>query len=400
MTKEHENEPDLRDQESNEIESISNPKKSSNKTGMYVLMGLGAFFVILILWVLFSNEESKAEEEKNTKVEEEYKVVTGQQIVIPSKQPVADEQKQPKTTVDIEPIKAIEDEKQKLPEPKKELTQEEKKAIAEKKKLLEARKRSPMVIFNKGGTNSDVKSNRNEIVYDRQKELYDKLLKSVDNQGQGGAGFGGSSPSSSDGLDSQLKATQTQPVDAKLITDRAFTVAQGKIIGATMETAISSDLPGMVRAVVSEDVYSHNGKNLLIKRQSRLVGEYRSSMKQGQSRIFILWNRIITPEGIDIAIASPSTDTIGQSGQGGEIDSHFIERFGASTMLSVIGALSTGDGSDQQRIELGENLNKSAEIALEHSINIKPTIYVNQGEPIKVFLARDINLRKAYELAN
>ena len=170
------------------------------------------------------------------------------------------------------------------------------------------------------------------------------------------------------------------------------------MIGAVLETAIQSDLPGMVRAIVSEPVYSEDGRTLLIEKGSRIVGEYRAGLVQGQGRIFVIWNRVITPNGIDIQITSPGTGPLGRAGHTGWIDSHFLERFGASILLSVVGAVAAQSNDDQFNVELGEGFNDSAEIALENSINIRPTLHKNQGDRIKIFVARDLNFKPVLAL--
>ncbi len=186
------------------------------------------------------------------------------------------------------------------------------------------------------------------------------------------------------------KATQMQNMDTLL--------AQGKMISGILETAIQSDLPGMVRAITSDDVYSFNGSTLLIPKGSRLIGQYRSGVRQGQSRVFIIWNRLIRPDGASIDIGSIGTDALGRSGLEGEVDSHFMERFGSSVLLSITdGALAAAvnaiDNDDASSVSVSgsSDFSRSSEIALENSINIKPTIHIDQGERIKIFLGKDLD---------
>ena len=118
------------------------------------------------------------------------------------------------------------------------------------------------------------------------------------------------------------------------------TVAQGAFIPAVLETAIDSDLPGYVRAVVSQDVRSFDGSRVLVPRTSRLIGQYKSGLQAGQKRVYVLWTRLIRPDGVSVALASPAISQDGKSGLSGDVDTHFVERFGSATMLSVVGALS------------------------------------------------------------
>jgi type IV secretion system protein VirB10 len=210
-------------------------------------------------------------------------------------------------------------------------------------------------------------------------------LTAPDNSSKGGLG--------------NLSTASTELVDAEYIDDRSFKILEGKFIPAVLETAISSDLPGKIRAEVSENVYSNDGRLLLIPKGSLAKGEYRSGISQGQSRIFAIWTRVDTPHGMKIKLDSPSTDTLGRAGIGGIVDSHFLQRFGASAFLSIInGAAQQQSNNDNQREAFSESFSDASGIALENSINIPPTIHVLQGERINIFVAKDLNFKKAIEL--
>jgi len=116
----------------------------------------------------------------------------------------------------------------------------------------------------------------------------------------------------------------------------AAAVPQGAIIAGVLETAINSDLPGYVRAVVSRDVMGFDGRRVLIPSGSRLIGQYRSGLAAGQSRAFIVWTRLTRPDGVTVSLGSPVTDPLGRAGLGGKVDSHFLKRFGSAILLSVV----------------------------------------------------------------
>lgn len=175
-------------------------------------------------------------------------------------------------------------------------------------------------------------------------------------------------------------------------------VAQGTMIDGILETAIQSDLPGMVRAIVSKDTYSFDGSNLLIPKGSRLIGRYSSGLVRGQSRVFIIWNRLLRPDGVSVNIGSYGTDDLGRAGLGGVVDTKFFERFGSSVLLSLLDAgiqigVNAADDDDTATVALdsGSDFSRAAEIALENSIAIKPTVHVHQGTEIKVFVGKDLD---------
>lgn len=222
-----------------------------------------------------------------------------------------------------------------------------------------------------------------------------------------------------------VKATRFDRTDAL--------VAQGTMIRGFLETAINTDLPGMVRAVVREDVRSLDGTRILIPKGSRLIGEYKSGMARGQKRIFVVWSRVIRSDGLSVEIASPGADRLGRAGLTGKIDTHFWERFGSAIMLSVIGGaaefvsglgdtateaartISTVDpitgavttittepsrtASEARSIAAEKSsgiLQEIANEAFKDSAKIPPTIHVAQGEAIIVYLRRDLDFSDFY----
>jgi type IV secretion system protein VirB10 len=167
------------------------------------------------------------------------------------------------------------------------------------------------------------------------------------------------------------------------------TVSQGTLIPAVLETAINSDLPGYVRAVVSSDIRSFDGSRILVPRSSRLIGQYKSGVANGQTRAYVMWTRLIRPDGVSVALASPAVDAAGQTGLTGTVDSHFLKRFGSSLLLSIVGTASTlGSGGSALIVSGGQS---AASVAAQQNGAIPPTIKVRQGQPIRVFTAKDLD---------
>lgn len=192
-----------------------------------------------------------------------------------------------------------------------------------------------------------------------------------------------------------LRAGNDAPPSARAssLSDPAGTVVQGTMITAVLETALNSDLPGYVRAIVSRDVRGFDGSRVLIPRGSRLIGQYKSGVATGQSRAFVVWTRLIRPDGVSVQLASPVTDESGQAGVGGKVDRHFAQRFGAAILLSVVSgaASSLGNGSSSTVvIGSGGDASSAASQALQTDGKISPTIRVAQGAPVQVFVARDL----------
>ena len=175
------------------------------------------------------------------------------------------------------------------------------------------------------------------------------------------------------------------------------TLAQGSVVQAALQTAINSDLPGNVVAVVSEPVLAFSGERVLIPRGSRLFGQYRSGLDINQKRILILWTRILTPDGISMEIASAGGDQLGRSGLTGLVDTKFMERFGGAALISVIGAApsvaaeAANDETTSIVLEsVGEDLQDAVGSVIAEQIAIAPTIYVDQGANVTVLVDRDV----------
>lgn len=175
------------------------------------------------------------------------------------------------------------------------------------------------------------------------------------------------------------------------------TLAQGTTIQAALQTAINSDLPGNVVAVVTEPVHAFTGTAVLVPRGSRLFGQYRSGLEVNQKRILILWIRILTPDGTSMEIASIGGDPLGRSGLTGLVDTKFDERFGGAALVSIIGAAPAvaassieDDTAREVARELGRDLEDATRSVIAEQVSIAPTIYVDQGAMVTVMVDRDI----------
>lgn len=185
--------------------------------------------------------------------------------------------------------------------------------------------------------------------------------------------------------------------EAARMEDPERTLAQGSVIQAALQTAINSDLPGNVVAVVAEPVYAFSGNRVLIPRGSRLFGQYRSGVEVNQKRILILWTRILTPNGTSMQIASVGGDLLGRSGLTGLVDTKFDERFGGAALISIIGA-APAVAADQIEDDLARDVAREVTGDLEDATNsviadqvsIAPTIYVDQGAMVTVLVDRDV----------
>ena len=197
---------------------------------------------------------------------------------------------------------------------------------------------------------------------------------------------------------SRVSAQQPEKSQAVQLHHRATLIPQGSTITGVLETALNSDLPGYTRAVVSRDVRGFDGSEILIPRGSRVIGEYKSAVAQGQTRAFVIWTRVIRPDGASIQIASSGTDPLGRAGLAGKVNTHFFERFSGAIPLSVIdaGVENLANRSNNTSIVIGSSgsgVGDAATASLSALVPavIPPTIKVAQGAPIRIFVARDLD---------
>lgn len=206
-------------------------------------------------------------------------------------------------------------------------------------------------------------------------------------------------------LQAALQPMRLKAQAAGKLANRDYLLTQGAMLDCVLETKIVSSVPGMTSCHLTRDVYSTNGRVVVLDRGSRVVGFYQGGIRRGQSRLFIQWSRVETPKGVVINLASPGTGPLGEAGVGGHIDTHFGERFGGAMLLSVIDDLGDYFASRRggnQSVQFGNTGNAAEDMArttLENSVNIPPTLYKNQGERVAIFVARDLDFRGVYDLA-
>lgn len=285
-----------------------------------------------------------------------------------------------------------------------------------KKALDERRKSSIMVMGGGGGTGggSGAQSGSGKDKAKDGKDSENKASSSAEDKSQflgfGEGTFGESSIAKTKAT--QVKATHIGKLDT--------IIAQGKIAHAILETAINTDLPGVLRAVITRDVYGESGRNILIPKGSRVIGSYQGDIQTGQYRVAIMWNRLIRPDGVDISLDSPGVDALGRSGAGGFLDDKFLTKLTNALLVSYVipvaaskifsnnnsantpstttttnsnGVTTTSTTATVQQQQLQQSQDKFNEVmskSLQDAFSTKPTLYIDQGTEINIFVNKDI----------
>lgn len=196
-----------------------------------------------------------------------------------------------------------------------------------------------------------------------------------------------------------------------------FTLTRGTFIRCSLETKVVSTLAGMTSCIVTEPIYSTNGRRLLIDKGSKVTGEYKYA-DEHYERIGIVWTRILTTTGLDVRIDSAGTDALGGAGVPGEYNGHWGERIGSALLVSVLadaidaGAQKFADREgmrgqstttydengretstrvDPWQSATADTAKKAATDMLARSANRKATVTVLNGTVVNIFAARDID---------
>lgn len=180
---------------------------------------------------------------------------------------------------------------------------------------------------------------------------------------------------------------------------------RGTYIRCVLETRIISDIPGYTSCLVTEPVYSFNGQRLLLPKGSKVLGTYDKGPMG--DRMAVIWDRIITPNGIDVNMASPGIDNLGGAGIPGHYDAHWGQRISSALLISML--------SDAFKYEAAEHGPKSTTVtngvvtqepfesntaqtvqnlanqAVQAAANRAPTVTINQGTIVYVYVAKDVD---------
>lgn len=202
-----------------------------------------------------------------------------------------------------------------------------------------------------------------------------------------------------------LLATESYPDGvARVRPDLKFLLIHGTTIPCVLLPRIVTNYPGSTRCMINRDVYSADGSVVLISAGSVANGERKVAMQQGVAKVFVAWRDVETPDGATIYFDSMAGDQLGAAGLDAWVDNHYPERFGGAVVLSLLDDVfkalaDQGRSSDGVTFDSStNNAQDMASIALENSINIPPTGYVNQANELTILVARDVDFRSVYRV--
>ena len=197
------------------------------------------------------------------------------------------------------------------------------------------------------------------------------------------------------------------PVDRRIVApDRVtppaspYVLQAGSVIPAALITGIRSDLPGLITAQVTQNVYdSPSGRYLLLPQGSRLIGEYDNGVGFGQRRILLVWNRIILPDGRSIVLERlPGADSAGYAGLEDGVDHHWgglLRAAGLATLLNIGTELSADEDDPVARAirdGVQDTIGNAGQGIVSRQLDVSPTLTIRPGFPVRVIVTRDLIL--------
>jgi len=197
--------------------------------------------------------------------------------------------------------------------------------------------------------------------------------------------------------DEDYKKQKEEKNFASYPVDLSRTLTEDRFIPAVLITEIKSELPSeKVLAQIEVDVYSSHGRNILIPKGSKAIGKYKPLKAKGDSRLQINWERIITPDGINIKINTETADEQGSSGMGGLVDNRVMDKYGEALLTSSISALAqmTVSTANQAQASTANSFSQSfgnvTSELLKNSLDISPRITISMGTRIVISPLTDL----------
>jgi len=191
------------------------------------------------------------------------------------------------------------------------------------------------------------------------------------------------------------------PANLNLATGKGYTVFEGTLLESVLVNRLNGDFSGPVISMLSDDVYSQDRQHLLIPAGSKLLGETKQVDSFGQRRLAVSFHRLIMPDGYSVDLDRlQGLNQIGETGLTDKIDHHYLQVFGASIAVGLIGGLAqagtqtTGIGtvsaSDVYRQGVSSSLSQSSLHILDRFLNVLPTVTIREGHRLKVLLMQDL----------
>ena len=182
---------------------------------------------------------------------------------------------------------------------------------------------------------------------------------------------------------------------------KTYALLEGTILETVLINRLEGQFSGPVACLLTTNVYSHDRQHLLIPQGTKLLGETRKVDSSGQTRLAIVFHRLVMPDGYSVSLDQfKGLDQIGDTGLRDKVNNHYLRLFGVSLAIGTLGAVAeagtgsalTASGSDMMRQGFASSTAQSASEILDHFLNVLPTITIREGYRVKVYLSGDLLL--------
>jgi type IV secretion system protein VirB10 len=216
------------------------------------------------------------------------------------------------------------------------------------------------------------------------------------------AQYGGKNPKGSENKSESADATSAQ-----FLTNADSLLVRGTYIRCVLETRIITDVAGFTSCIVTEPVYSINGRRLLLPKGSKISGSYDVEDPK-INRVAVVWDRITTPNGIDVSMSSPGVDNLGSAGHIGQYNAHWASKITSALLISLVSdafkyagekngptteTVTTGGQviTSPYQSNTARTMERIAEKVVERNLSRPATVIINQGTVVNVYVAKDVS---------
>ena len=174
------------------------------------------------------------------------------------------------------------------------------------------------------------------------------------------------------------------------VPEGADLVYQGRMLQATLQTQLTGEFTGPVRAVVSIAVWSRDRRHVVIPRGTLALGEAQPVTGAFQGRLAVGFDRLVFPDGRTVRMSFAGLNSIGEAGLADEINRHYVSTFGAVGAVGLLAGLVRGGGGDSFYDPVSQQFALTATQLFDRYMNRLPEITIRAGHPLRIWLTQDL----------
>ena len=197
------------------------------------------------------------------------------------------------------------------------------------------------------------------------------------------------------------KEEAKNPLAENRAAGKTYVLFEGTILETVLINRLDGQFSGPVECLLSNDVYSSDRQHLLIPSGSKLLGETKKVDTFGQSRLAVLFHRVIMPDGYSVSLDQfKGLNQTGDTGLKDEVNNHYLRIFGVSLAIGALGAVAeagtsgglNASSSDLMRQGFAASTAQSSAQILDKFLNVMPTVTIREGHRVKIYLSGDLAL--------